>query len=130
MGHLKISFPEILDGNIVIQDSIFNLTELFLIMFKKMADCLPRSPSQVNVPSVNVSLLFPLSLLYLSYSILFFTPSSFSFHARLCPGREASLVILQVQRGLTTSSASNLMLYGPFAIVCSWIDRLSHPSQF
>lgn len=44
MGHLKIGFTEILDVNIVIQDSIFNSTELFFIMFKKMADCLLRPP--------------------------------------------------------------------------------------
>lgn len=57
------------------QDSIFNLTELFSIMFEKMADCLLRSPSLVNVPFFNVSLLFTLSLLYLCCSILFWPPA-------------------------------------------------------
>lgn len=70
MGHFEISFSGVLEGNVVIQESIFNLTELFSIIFEKMAN-----PSTITVPYSYLSPLFPFSQQYLFYLVLFLLPA-------------------------------------------------------
>lgn len=82
MGHFEISFPGGLEGNIVIQESIFNLTELFSVTLEKVA-----SPSSVTAPYSSLSLLFPLSQLYFFCSILFLLPAVSLVQGSVLEGR-------------------------------------------
>ena len=69
MARFGISFPEFFRKHTVIQDSIFDLIELFFLMFENLVNCLLRSPGSLIIPFIKGSLLFVLFLLYFSFSI-------------------------------------------------------------
>lgn len=116
----------------MVQDSIFNLTELFSVMFRNMADCLLRS-SFITILYFNGGFLLPLSLLYLSIQFCFHS-GKFLFPWEALSWQGAW------QGGLVSHCISSerlddhinfkFMLCRPFAIVCDWINHLFHPPQF
>ena len=128
VGRFGISFPEFFRRHIVIQDSIFDLIELFFIVFEKLVNCLLRSPGSLFMPFIGA---FSLCCFFCTFSFQFvFGLSIFSFVVRLCPAWEAWLATFQVQRDVPTTSSSSFMQYCSSAVIYSWIDRLSHCPQF
>lgn len=124
MSHFEISFPGFLEGNMVIEDSIFNFTELFSILFQRLTDHLPGSPDSVTVP-------------YSSMSFLFFHCLSYTFSVQFC---FCSQQFLLRCRGLVEYFPSSERLgyhinFRPFAvrlfdIICSQVHELLDPLQF